>query len=295
MNAIWIVIIIIIIFIILAISYRALIKIQNSLLFLPTILQREDYTDQSKKELEDKYNIKISDGTINSTNKCKIHYMYLKKNSPKLFIFAHGNGGNLNRIETSNILLLLNYGSVLLFDYRGYGISTGEPTEKGLRDDTLCVWSYATKELGYSAKDIILYGESLGCSIVSWLVYYLLKNNLEPPFGIIMQSGFYSLKDIVSDIFGSFISYLVLYEFDNIKYLKYIKKVRPNYPILLLHSKTDNIINYSHSYRLATETNSQLYEIQGNHINPVFDDKVKRLINNFANPIFDESHAWHSK
>ena len=282
MNTLWLIIIIIIIFIIIAMLYNTLLKIQNSFLFLPTILTREDYDDQSKKELEEKYKIKISDGMINSTNGCRIHYMYLKKNSQKLFIFCHGNGGNLNRIETSNILLLLNYGSVLLFDYRGYGISTGNPSEKGLHDDVKCVWSYVNKQLGYEPKDVILYGESLGCSVASWLVYYLLQNNLEPPAGLILQSGFYSLKNIVADIFSPFLSYFVLYEFDNIKYLKYIKKVRPNYPILLLHSKTDNIIPYDHSYRLATETNSQLYEIKGNHISPVFDDKAKSLINNFV-------------
>jgi uncharacterized protein len=269
----------IIIFVILMIMYKLLDKINNSLLFRPT---REFYEDASDNHmLENVCGIKIHTGFLDSTNGCKIYYNYVKNDQPKLFIFAHGNAGNIShRIESETIQLLLKYRSVLLFDYRGYGISTGNPSENGIKDDMLAVWKYATNNLGYQPDDIILYGESLGCSVVSWLCYYLINNKAKPPSGIIMQSGFYSLRSIVADLFHSILSHFVLYEFDNSKYVKFIKKHNPQYPIILLHSKKDGLIKYEHSQRLASENNCNLYEIFGDHNNPIFGDDVNDLLKN---------------
>ena len=60
--------------------------------------------------MEKKYNIKIEDKMIESTDNCMIHYIYLKNpDKDKLFLFAHGNAGNIgHRYETLFRVLLLN-------------------------------------------------------------------------------------------------------------------------------------------------------------------------------------------
>lgn len=270
--------IILIILVVVIVIYKILVNVNNSLLFHPVKGKIND--NKFFQEMEGKYNIKIQDNLIESTDNCKMHYIYLKKaTNDKLFLFAHGNAGNiLNRIESPNIQFLLKHGSVIMFDYRGYGCSTGDPSEEGLRDDILTIWDHIIDELKYEPNNIVLYGESLGCSCVAWLTYYLLNNNKNIPKGIIMQSGFYSLKQIVSDLFHPVFSYFVLNEFDNGKYIKNIKEKKKDYPILLLHSKEDGMIDYKHSYKLSVENNCILQEIFGTHNEPIFDDNVNRII-----------------
>lgn len=270
---------IILIFVIVVI-YKIAVSINNMLIFRPI---KEELDTDYFKEMELKYNIKIKSGFIDSTNNCRIHYIYLKNpNNDKLFLFAHGNAGNiLHNIESSIVQFLFKHGSVLMFDYRGYGCSIGDPSEKGLRDDILTVWNYVINELKYNPNNVIIYGLSLGCSFVSWLVYYLLNNNKYLPRGIILQSGFYSLKEITSDMFHPILSYFLVYEFDNNKYINYIKTRKKDYPIILLHSKEDKVINYNHSHKLSIENNCVLQEIFGPHGEPIIDDNVDKLIKNY--------------
>ena len=265
------------ILIVIIVIYKLLIILNESMLFYPI---KGEVNYDYYREMEKKYNIIIEDGMLESTDNCKIHFIHLKDpNKKKLFIFAHGNAGNiLNRVESINVQFLLKHGSVLMFDYRGYGCSTGNPSEKGVKDDITKVWQYATNKLKYRADDIILYGESLGCSCVSWLVYNLLNNNEELPKGIIMQSGFYSLKKIASDLFHPIFGYLVMNEFDNSKYVKFIKDNNRDYPIMLLHSKEDGMIDFDHSYKLSKESRCILQEIYGTHNDPIFDENTSKMI-----------------
>lgn len=57
--------------------------------------------------------------------------------------------------------------SVLAFDYRGFGRSTGFPTEEGLIKDGLAIVRYAIDHLGFSAERIVLLGHSLGTAVVA--------------------------------------------------------------------------------------------------------------------------------
>lgn len=274
--------VLIIIVIIIFVLYKILVILNNKLLLLPTKIAN-DNDDEYYKSMETLYNLRIKNKMIDSTDNCKIHLNYLKKisnNSNKLFIFAHGNAGNiLNRIESPSIQFLLNYGSVILFDYRGYGCSSGDPSEDGLKDDILAIWNYSINVLKYNPDDIILYGESLGCSCVAWLGSYLLNIGKPMPLCIIMQSGFYSLEQIVSDLFHPLLTYLVFLDFDNNEYIKNIKIKKPNYPLIILHSKDDEMINFDHSYKLATENDCILQEIHGKHNLPIFNERVKNLFN----------------
>jgi hypothetical protein len=280
--------IICIIIIAIIVIYRIILSLNNALLYLPTKTEGSRVnTDENEYfgVMEAKYNIKIRDGMVESTDGCRIHYIYLRKEgSPKIFLFAHGNAGNIqNSAESPIVQFLLNYGSVIMFDYRGYGYSTGNPSEGGLKDDTLTIFLFVTNTLKYKRDDIILYGYSLGCSCTSWLVYYLINEGMDLPYGIIMQSGFYSLKRLTSELFHPLLAYFVLNEFDNSKYLSSIRNRRGDYPILLLHSKDDELIKYQNSLELAQENDCTICEIGGTHGCPKFGngahESVQRTFN----------------
>jgi pimeloyl-ACP methyl ester carboxylesterase len=95
--------------------------------------------------------------------KYKLHVLLYKMPKAKyVFLLSHGNGGNMtHRKDIVNLLLKTN-NSVFAYDYEGYGKSEGDPTEHAICADALAAFNYVTKELQWSAHNVILFGESLG-------------------------------------------------------------------------------------------------------------------------------------
>ena len=111
------------------------------------------------------------------------------------FLFSHGNSGNLTiRLETSRHLL--NAGaSVFVYDYQGFGKSTGSPSVEGICEDAETAHDFLVRDLGLKESDILLYGESLGAAVSTYL------STVRECSGIVMQSGFSSLKRIAREHF----------------------------------------------------------------------------------------------
>jgi uncharacterized protein len=83
-----------------------------------------------------------------------------------VLLFAHGNGGNISyRVDIAAKLHAEGF-SVLFFDYRGYGKSEGEPTERGTYKDAEGALGYLSKELGIPIPRIVPVGESMGAAVV---------------------------------------------------------------------------------------------------------------------------------
>lgn len=112
-------------------------------------------------------------------------------------------GGNAaNRLyRTLEVQALTEAGAdVLIFDYRGYGDSPGEPSEEGLARDARAVWRFATETNKIEARRIVLYGESLGGGVAVRLASELSLNKT-PPAGVILRSTFNSLIDAAASHF----------------------------------------------------------------------------------------------
>jgi dipeptidyl aminopeptidase/acylaminoacyl peptidase len=80
-----------------------------------------------------------------------------------VLVYFHGNAGSLAwRVDRFRALTATGFGLVAL-SYRGYGGSTGRPTEGGLIADGLAAYAFAAER--YAANRIALWGESLGTGI----------------------------------------------------------------------------------------------------------------------------------
>lgn len=249
-------------------------ELQNKMIFMP---DRDKFKSLNKiKKIIDK---NVEQHWIKTKDNEKLHSLYFKNNTKDtIIIYCHGNAGNIySRLHMINVLK--RYGSILLFDYRGYGKSSGVPTELGLKKDIMAVWNYTKKELGYPAQNVVLYGESLGCFPTLWLGKE--RKASDKPKCLILQSGFSCLKDIVSDIGPKFLENFLIYDFDN---LELIKSIKADIPILIIHSPSDEIININHAFRLIiANRNVNFLRIHGTHNEPVFDDNyfngIEKLIN----------------
>jgi fermentation-respiration switch protein FrsA (DUF1100 family) len=115
-----------------------------------------------------------------------------RKPQGKLFLYFHGNDGNVaSSIAETEILRGLGHG-VLMPDYRGFGESDGRfPTEAHTYEDADAALGFAVRELGYSPKDIYVYGHSLGAAVAIDLAAR------HPELGgLVAESAFTSIADM---------------------------------------------------------------------------------------------------
>ncbi|KOS21642.1 Monoacylglycerol lipase ABHD12 [Escovopsis weberi] len=126
----------------------------------------------------------------------------LLKNDPetKLVLYFHGNAGHLaETFRPSNYHTLTDTSSyhVIAIDYRGFGHSTGEPSEDGLITDAEALVEWVVNKAGIAPGRIVLLGQSLGTAVVSGVAEkYVLK---EVEFaGLVLVSGFSDLATMLS-------------------------------------------------------------------------------------------------
>ena len=85
----------------------------------------------------------------------------------------------MNSLYNEIINTLSNYGSIFIYDYSGYGVSNGIPTEKTAYNDIENIWKYLVENKKVNPNKIIVYGQSLGCAISSYLICNLIKKEDE--------------------------------------------------------------------------------------------------------------------
>ncbi|KAF2151989.1 alpha/beta-hydrolase [Myriangium duriaei CBS 260.36] len=108
-----------------------------------------------------------------------------------LVIYFHGNGGTVGMSRRTDTYRMVSSGSpqrihVLAFDYRGFGRSTGTPTEAGLIEDALSVIRWATTIGKVPTNRILLLGQSLGTAVVTGALEALVKQDLRTDFAGVM-------------------------------------------------------------------------------------------------------------
>jgi pimeloyl-ACP methyl ester carboxylesterase len=87
---------------------------------------------------------------------------------------------------------------VLAIDYRGFGHSTGNPTEEGLILDASAAVDWAMHVAGVSADRIVLLGQSLGTAVTSAVAERYASQGVDFA-GVVLVSGFSSLPAMLSD------------------------------------------------------------------------------------------------
>jgi len=176
---------------------------------------------------------------------------------PATLLFLHGNAGNISH-RLDSIKLFNNLGlNILIIDYRGYGQSTGKPTETGTYQDAEAAWHYLTATRGIKENKIILFGRSLGGSVAAWLA------GQHTPAALIVESSFSSVPSMGQRIYP-FLPVRLLSRFQyNTK--EYVKEV--NCPVLVAHSRDDDIIPYEEGRDIfnAAHEPKKFLEMQGGH------------------------------
>ena len=172
-------------------------------------------------------------------------------------LFFHGNGGNIShRLERIGIFRQLGL-NVLLFDYRGYGRSDGAPSEQGTYRDARAAWRYLTETRGLSPSTVILYGESLGGAVATHLAA------AQKPSAVVVESSFSSMVDLGAEVYPWLpVRWISRYVYPSAQNL-----ARVHAPVLIIHSRDDEIIPFQHGQALfaAAREPKEFLEIRGGH------------------------------
>ena len=174
-----------------------------------------------------------------------------------LVILFHGNAGNIgHRLDYLRMFHDLGY-ACLIFDYRGYGRSSGKPSEEGTYLDADAAWRHATGTLGYPPDKIVAFGESLGGAVAAKLA------TSHRPVALILASTFTSVPDLGAEIYP----WLPVRALARIRYDTRARLATITAPVMVIHSRNDDIIPFAHGERLFATARSpkEFLEIEGGH------------------------------
>ncbi|MBO0766638.1 MAG: alpha/beta hydrolase [Hyphomicrobiaceae bacterium] len=166
-------------------------------------------------------------------------YGKARPGQPSLLYF-HGNGGSLS-IRASRIARFMGEGwGVYMMTYRGYGGSTGSPSETANVADARLAYAALVRE-GVTPASIIAYGESLGSGIAVQLAAVV------PVAGVILDAPYTSIVDVAAQAYR----FLPVRWFltDRYETTRYIAKIKA--PLLILHGERDGVVPVAMGRELA--------------------------------------------
>ena len=209
----------------------------------------------------DDYDLNFQDVFINVSQNDSIHAWYFPQprnpDSAKTVLFCHGNGGNISyRLQTA-IFLLQRGVNVMMFDYRGYGRSSGSPTESNTYDDAKAAYDWLISEQSAQSADVFIFGRSLGGAVAVELATNVGCG------GLIVESSFDSAIEMAKGLFPFFpVGLLIKYDYDSISKISKINCLK-----LFTHSQADDLVPFERGKRLfeAAPEPKSFYEISGRH------------------------------
>ena len=163
-------------------------------------------------------------------------------------IFFHGNGGNISNVGWLGQRFAKRGFNILLFDYRGYGASEGVAAEEaGLYADGEAAVAFVTNQKGIRPEQIILYGHSLGTTVVADVAS---RGN----FGaVVLESGFSSASSVAASALPWLpraLHFLGSNRFESARKLANVKS-----PVLIAHGDPDTTIPTTEAHLLFAAAN----------------------------------------
>ncbi len=155
-------------------------------------------------------------------------------NATYTLLLSHGNGSDIGQLRHL-MEQWYNLGfSILAYDYRGYGTSDGNPSERNVYEDVNAAYRYLTEDVGVPSDRIIAYGLSLGGGPSIYLA------SREKIAGVIVEGTFTTVFRVVTRV------PLVPFEkFDNLG-----RVTRIDCPLMVAHGRLDNTVPFWHGKAL---------------------------------------------
>jgi alpha-beta hydrolase superfamily lysophospholipase len=221
---------------------------QEKLIFFPEKLPRD---------FSFRFSIPFTEHYFKPDTSTIIHALHFRVPKPRGVVFYfHGNVGSLRTWgDVSSMFVELGY-DVLIYDYRGFGKSSGRMSERAMFSDSLFIY-HRLEEL-YGEDKIVVFGRSIGSGIAVYLAAQ------KQPARLILEAPFYSLKDLTRRLYPWIPDVLLRYPFRSDRYIKEV-----TCPFMIFHGTEDTVIYYGSSVKLMqhAKEGDRLFPITGGHHN----------------------------
>ena len=180
----------------------------------------------------------------------RLHGWYFKSETPEApsIVYFHGNGGNILNVGWVGESFAKRGFNVLLFDYRGYGLSAGSAdAESGLYLDGDAAVDFLITNKRATPQSIVLYGQSLGTAVATDVA---TRRNVGV---LVLESGFSSASSVAASTLPWLprsLHFLAKNRFESARKLSGIRV-----PVLITHGEPDPVISANESRALFAAAN----------------------------------------
>jgi uncharacterized protein len=179
--------------------------------------------------------------TLTTDDGERLHTWHLERPDARAdVVYFHGNGGNLSVWSDVLVGLWRQGFDVLAIDYRGYGLSTGTPSEQGLYRDVEAALRFVDARPRDRSRPVIYWGRSLGTVMAAYAA------SRRAPDGIVLESGFPSMRSVLeTNPVMWLLSWGSSYRMPTVDWMAAVRQ-----PALVLHGDRDSVIPYGLGQRL---------------------------------------------
>jgi hypothetical protein len=182
------------------------------------------------------YDLPFEEVRFQAADGARLHGWFVPARGARAtLLWLHGNAGNIShRVHNLRLFHDALGINVFLFDYRGYGLSEGRPSEAGLLQDAEAAWRVLQARRDVDPRAIVLFGRSLGAAVAAELAARV------QPAALILETPFTSLLDMARHHYWFLpVRWLVRSRYDT---LGAVRRVRV--PVLVLHGDADEIVPF---------------------------------------------------
>lgn len=177
-------------------------------------------------------------------------------------LYCHGNAGNIcDRLHKVQFFHELGM-NFFIYDYRGYGLSSGTPSEKGLYKDAQAAYDYLLSRPDVDKDKIVIYGKSLGGPVAADLCLNRKASAL------ILEGSFASLAKRAQQLYPFLpMKLLVTQKYDTVAKVKNLR-----IPKLIAHGRQDEVISFNHGEILfeAAAEPKKFLPFKGGHNDDIY-------------------------
>ena len=227
------------------------------------------YPDTTLRYHPDLTSAAPKDVLFSSYDNTTLHGWYIETKSEPVkgtIFFLHGNAQNISFHIHSLLWLTYSGYNIFAFDYRGYGISKGEPDIKGVLDDSLAAFDLLMSGEAAETDSVIILGQSMGGALA--INVAAMSEHRDRIAAVVTDSAFASWREIYRQKAGGLI---VTWPFqypmswfinDDYAPERFINNIPEHIKILIIHNKDDKLVPSSHAEQLkeaAKERNAGLW------------------------------------
>ena len=168
-------------------------------------------------------------------------------------LHLHGNSANMTNYLYYVAFLVKEGYHLMMFDYRGFGKSSGEPSPEGIMLDSEAALEYLRNRKEVGGNQVIIFGQSLGGAVAISMVGMSDKQGIqaviaEAPFSSYYRVAREKMEDVpLLNWFSTFAAWISID--DRTSPIRFVRQVSP-VPLLIVHGTADHVVPFSHGQTL---------------------------------------------